>query len=146
MNLSTWIADLAARGLVAVAPTTAVPVEIFAGLPGGGLLHFRCRGTAVTLRRYDAADVQVALPTAYAGTSPEALSEADVRPLRSADGGVGRVVIPVGARPVAEVELDGRERFGWTGYEAGLLSVRVAAVLFDELLDTLAARTAPVAA
>src|SRR5688572_12293838 len=101
MNLTTWIDHLATRGLTAVAPTTAVPVELFALLPAGGLLHFRCRGTVVSLRRFEARDVHVALPTAYAGTTPEALSLSDVRSLRAAASalaaGSSRVVIPVDA-------------------------------------------------
>ena len=148
MNLSTWIADLAARGLPAVAPTTAVPVELFALLPDGGLLHFRCRGTGVTLRRFNAEDVSVALPTAYAGTDPEALALADVRSLRAAGPVLpqGRVVIPVAAEPTTQAAIDGAERFGWTGFEAGRLSVAAAAALLDELLAELAAGETAVAA
>ena len=136
MNLSTWITSLAARGLTALPPSTAVPVELYALLPGGDLLHFRSRGTSVTLRRFAAADVSVVLPTAYAGTTPEALSVSDVRSLRDAPG-AGRVVLPAAARPTAEVAIDGAARFGWTGFEAGLLPVAVAALLFDELLAAL---------
>ena len=123
MNLTTWTADLAARGLTALPPSTAVPVELYAVLPDGDLLHFRARGTTVTLRRYAADDVSVVLPTAYAGTTPEALAVADVRALPDAVG-AGRVLLPAHARPVAEVAIDGTARFGWTGFEAGLCRSR----------------------
>jgi hypothetical protein len=136
MTGPTWTTDLKHHGITLLPGSSTVPVEVYGLLPDGTALHFRCRGTSVTLRLYDAADVSVAVGvrepvrTELPVTGEVWLAPADV--LASAGG---RTVL-TGA-PLAEAVLDGRERFGWTAHEAGLLRPAAAVPLLLELLDDL---------
>ena len=133
-----WTFALAHRGLTPLAPTTAVPVELYALLPDGRALHFRCRGTSVTLRLYAATDVALAV-----GVRETVLTELPVAgevwvPLSAAPHSPDRPARAVfTAAPVASVAIDGRDRFGWTSHEAGLLRGTDALPLLDELLAVL---------
>jgi hypothetical protein len=138
---SDWALALDLRGLTPLPPTTAVPVELYALLPDGRVLHFRCRGTSVTLRLYAAGDVALAI-----GVRETVVTELPVVgevwvPLRDAVGVPGRAVFT--AAPLAAAFIDGRERFGWTGHEAGLLRGTDALPLLDELLAALVPGYAP---
>ncbi len=143
MNFDTWVADLTQRGMTVLPPSHAVPVELHVILPDGRGLHFRCRGTTVTLRLFAVADTRVAVPVAVSAPTefpvvPEVLlpvaEGVDQARMR---GAVFRLVFPNDARPQSVDSIDGRTRFGWSAYEAGLLSVEEAAPLFDELLTRL---------
>jgi hypothetical protein len=138
---SDWALALELRGLTPLSPTTAVPVELYALLPDGRAVHFRCRGTSVTLRLYAAADVAVAI-----GVRETVVTELPVVgevwvPLRDALGVPGRAVFT--SAPLAAAAIDGRERFGWTGHEAGLLRGTEALPFLDELLAVLVPESAP---
>lgn len=128
MNFRAWTRHLTARGLRILAPSHPVPVELWAVLPAGDVVHFRCRGTGASLERYAAADVGTVVP-------------ADGCDCGCAHHVTGAVTTRVQPRPAArprEVRrYDGRAERGWTSYEAGLLSVADAAELFDDLLDAL---------
>ena len=125
-SFSAWTAALAARGLTVLPSSHAVPVQLWARERGGGVLHFAARGTAVTLRRYATNDL----------TGLILRAECDCEEHRTAGAGQRTVLIP-GTTPLAEEILDGREEFGWSGIEAGLLDVPSAASLFDRLLHDL---------
>jgi hypothetical protein len=147
VTLSDWTAELAVRGIAVLPPTTAVPVELYASLPDGRGLRFRCRGTRVTLQLFDAMAVQLAVPVREA-TPTELPLMTEVRlPLAGArvmERQLVRVVLT--DAPVDSAVLDGAERFGWSGYEAGLLRVPQAKPLFEELLARLVPDLALVAA
>jgi len=140
MRFATWVADLTRRGITVLPPSHAVPIELHGVLPDGRGLHFRCRGTTVTLRLYAAAETRVALPMAVGAPTefpvvPEVLLPvAEGLDQARATGAAYRVVFPRAATPRAAATIDGQARFGWSAYEAGLLSVGGAAPLFDELL------------
>lgn len=138
---SDWTFALDARGLTPLAPTTSVPVELYALLPDGRALHFRCRGTSVTLRLYAAADVALAvgvrepvLPQLpVAGERWVALADA-LHTVHTPDRPARAVFT---SAPIASAAIDGRERFGWTSHEAGLLRGTESLPLLDELLAVL---------
>jgi hypothetical protein len=140
MRFDTWVADLTRRGITILPPTHAVPIELHAVLPDGRGLHFRCRGTTVTMRVFPAEAMRVALPvTIDAPTEfpivPEVLLPvAEGLDEARASGCAYRLVAPRGSAPESVAIVDGRARFGWSAYEAGLLTVAAAAPLFDELL------------
>jgi hypothetical protein len=142
MTLPDWVTELAGRGITVLPPTTAVPVELYAALPDGRALHFRCRGTQATMRVFAAESVRVAVPVREATpTELPLLTEvwlplagaADV--LRGGEHHLVRMVLA--GQPSTTAVVDGRERFGWSQYEAGLLRVRDAQPLFEELLAAL---------
>lgn len=133
---SDWALALDLRGLTPLAPTTSVPVELYALLPDGRALHFRCRGTSVTLAVYAAADVALAV-----AVREPVLTELPVTgevwvPLAEAPATAGARAVFTAA-PVASAAIDGRERFGWTSHEAGLLRGTDALPVLDELLALL---------
>jgi hypothetical protein len=129
-TFAAWIASLSVRGFGVLAASHAVPVQLWLRTADGAVLHFLARGTRVTLRQYAASDL----------TSLVLRAECDCEEHRTAGAGV-RTVLRPDARPVAEVGFDGAVTLGWTGVEAGLLGIRLAADLLDDLLDELA-RTA----
>lgn len=128
MDFSTWTRVLADRGLSVVPPSHAVPIDVWALLPGAGALHFRCRGTAATLAVYE--DAQLLL------TEPEVSATCDCGAEHRIARADSRVTPRANARPTALATYDGRADRGWTAHEAGLLSVAEAAVLFERLLAT----------
>jgi hypothetical protein len=121
LTFAAWTAALAERGLTVLPSSHAVPIELWAR-DDEGVLHFQAQGTRVRLRRYEASDL----------TGLILRSECDCEEHRSA-GAARRVVLRPGATPLAEAQVDGSAEFGWTGFEAGLLDVPTAAVLFDRL-------------
>lgn len=125
----TWAAftgDLAARGLT-VLLAHRVPVQLWLA-DGDRVLHLLARGTRVTLRRYDRSDL-VGLMLR---------SECDCAEHRTA-GARMRVTLAPGAEPLAERVLDGAERYGWTGVEAGLAPLPLLSAAFEELRAALPA-------
>lgn len=147
MTLSDWTAELALRGITVLPPTTAVPVELHASLPDGRGLHFRCRGTRATLRVFHAEAVQLAVPVREATPTELPLVTEVWLPLagtRVLERQLVRLVF-TGA-PAASAEMDGASRFGWSGHEAGLLRLREAKPLFEELLSGVLPELAAVAA
>jgi hypothetical protein len=141
MTLTDWTADLTARGITVLPPTTAVPVELYAVLPDGRGLHFRCRGTQAVLSVFAAESVRIAVPVHEATPTELPLLTEVWLPLTGLTGAQVSEHQPVrvilSGRPSAATAVDGRERFGWSGYEAGLLRVRDAQPLFEELLARL---------
>lgn len=127
LTFSSWTAALAERGLSVLPPSHPVPVELWAR-DADGVVHFRARGTTVTLRRYQDSDL----------TGLILRSECDCAEHRTAGAGTRTVLAP-GAAPVAEVQIDGAAEFGWRAIEAGRLDVPAAAVLFDLLHERLGA-------
>jgi hypothetical protein len=126
MDFSTWNRVLADRGLSVVPPSHAVPVDVWALLPGAGALHFRCRGTIATLAVYADADLVL--------TEPEVSASCDCGAEHRTARSETRVALRRGARPSAQATYDGRAERGWKGHEAGLLGVAEAALLFERLL------------
>ncbi len=136
MDFATWTRALSARGLQVVPPSHPVPVELWALLPAGGLIHFRCRGTRVTLDRYAEDDLLFVESPGRCGCDGGCADGP-----RARVGAVPpRVRIRPGARPVAAARFDGTRARRWSGHEAGLLTVEQAAPLFDVLLDRLQSR------
>jgi len=140
-SLSSWTANLAGRGITVLPPSAAVPVELHAALSDGRGLHFRCRGTQVRMRVFAAEDVRLAVPArALAPTELPLTTErwvplAEVEAAGALDVARARVVFT--GTPQAVAAIDGAQRYGWRGYEAGLLRIGQAAALFDELLGAL---------
>lgn len=130
MDFSAWTRALADRGFTVVPPSHIAPVDIWALTPQGTALHFRCRGTSVTLAEYADADLHVVMPTAICGCGCGAAAA----PPPSA----GQFSVRPGARPIRSTGYDGRRERGWTYQEAGLLTIGQAAVLFEALLGSLA--------
>jgi len=141
-TFAAWTAQLAARGIIVLPPSAAVPVELHATLPDGRALHFRCRGTRVTLRLFASDDVRLAVPAGAETPTELPLTTERWLPLGAAGEAPARVVFTGQAR--ASAVIDGTQRWGWRGYEAGLLRVREAAALFDELLGSVVPELAPV--
>jgi len=132
LTFSAWTASLSQRGFTVLPSSHAVPIELWLRTPldgrlGNEVLHLRARGTRVTLRRYSAA--------ALAGLILRA--ECDCEEHRTA-GATTRPALVPGSTPLAEAVYDGAAELGWVGYQAGLLDVPSAAVLFDRLLVELA--------
>lgn len=121
-SFAAWSAALAARGLAVLPASHVVPVELWLRERTGEVLVLRARGTSVVLRRY----------AASALTGLILRAECDCEVHRVAGAGQRTVLIP-GSRALAEVSVDGRAEFGWSGFEAGLLDVPAAAALFDRL-------------
>jgi hypothetical protein len=123
---AAWTSRLQRAGYAVLANSHAVPVELWLREPAGTVLVLRARGTRVTLRRY-AADSLTGLILR---------SECDCAAHRQA-GGTRRTALTPGATPVEEAAYDGADELGWVGYQAGLLDVASASVLFDRLLQRL---------
>lgn len=135
-TFSAWASSLTRRGFTVLPSSHGVPVELWLRAPidgplGNEMLHLRARGTRVTLRRYSAA--------ALAGLILR--SECDCEEHRTA-GATTRTALVPGAQPLAEVVYDGAAEVGWAGYQAGLLDVPSASVLFERLLGELAPHAA----
>lgn len=126
-TFTAWVASLSARGHSVLAASHAVPIQLWLRRQDGSVLHFLARGTRVSLRQYDAADL----------TSLVLRSECDCEEHRTAGAGA-RTVLRPGSVPSAELVFDGAETLGWTGYEAGLLDVATAAGMFEEMSGELA--------
>jgi hypothetical protein len=138
MTLSDWTAELARRGITVMPPTTAVPVELYAALPDGRALHFRCRGTRATLRIYAADSVHLAVPVREATPTELPLTTEIRLPFAGAQVVERHLVrMVISGVPIASAVHDGAQRYGWSRYEAGLLRVGEAKQLFEELLATL---------
>ncbi len=139
-DLAAWGRVLGARGLQLLPTSRAVPVDAWVRAPVGRavgraeLLHLRARGTRVTLRSYDPADLAAVILR----------SECDCESHRTAGAAYRTSLVP-GAVPGAEVVYDGAAEAGWTGVEAGLLRVDGAAALFEVLLPRLRAEQAALA-
>lgn len=140
MQFSDWTAQLRRRHVSVVAPSAAVPIELYALLPGDRVLHLRCRGTTVTLCLFPGADVRVAVPVVEP-VRPELAMQGECRlPLTVARellerrDSRARLVVEPDAAPLAVAAVDGAARYGWSGHEAGLLRPAQVAPLFDELL------------
>ena len=132
--------ELQRHGITLLPGSSTVPVELYALLADGRALHFLCRGTSVTLRLHDGADVAVAVGIREAvRTELPVTGEVWFAPGDVLASAGGRTVLT--GSPVAEAVLDGRERFGWTGHEAGLLRPAAALPLLLELLDDLVGDT-----
>ena len=126
-TFASWVSTLSARGYSVLAASHAVPIQLWLRAGDGTVLHFLARGTRVSLRRYAASDL----------TTLVLRSECDCEEHRTAGAGARTVLTP-GATPAAEVVFDGASELGWRGYEAGLLDVATAALMFDGLLEDLA--------
>ncbi len=133
MDFAAWTRTLFDRGLRVVPPSHPAPVRLWALLPAGGLLHFRCHGTFVDLERYAEGDFLFADPAGRCDCGCGQHLPAPQAP--------PRLVLRTGARPVDGVRHDGAAEGGWRAYEAGLLSVDAAAEVFDRLLAELAPPT-----
>ena len=131
---TAWADELRRRGITVLPGASAVPVELYGLLPDGRALHFRCRGTSATLRLHAAGDVALAVGVREA-VRPELPVTGEVwLPVTDFVGApTGRAVL-LGAA-VAQAVLDGSDRFGWSGHEAGMLRGPAALPLFTELLD-----------
>ena len=125
LTFTTWSSALADRGLTVLPASHAVPVELWIR-DRDQVLHLSARGTTVALRSYAGSDL----------TGLILRSECDCEEHRVAGAG-RRTVLTPGAVPSAEVRIDGREEFGWSTIEAGLLDVPTAAMLLDRLLTEL---------
>jgi hypothetical protein len=140
-TFAAWTTELARRGITVLPPSAAVPVELHAALPDGRAVHFRCRGTRVSLRVFAAEDVRLAVPARAGAPTELPLTTERWLPLGAAGAAPTRVVFTGQATATAAIE--GGQRWGWRGYEAGLLRVREAALLFDELLGSVVPELAP---
>jgi hypothetical protein len=144
VHLQEWTRDLAGRGITVTAPTTTVPVDLWALTEEGLALHLRCRGRRVRLSVWVAATLRRAVPGAVVDLPGH---PARVERLVGVDDAPDApLVVPSGTEPERVVEIDGADRFGWTGVEAGRLTVGEAAALLDELLVEAGLLAAPVAA
>jgi hypothetical protein len=149
MRFNSWVFALAMRGISVLPPSHAVPIELHALLPDGRGMHFRCRGTTVTLRVFSAEATRVAVPLEIDAPTefplvPDVLcSVAEGLDHARATGVAYRLVFPRAAKPEDVASIDGRARFGWSAHEAGLLSVRAAAPLLDELLARVSGEAQP---
>jgi hypothetical protein len=123
ITFAAWTTALTARGFTVLPSSHAVPIELWLRTRRNEVLHLRARGTSVTLRRYPAA--------ALAGLILR--SECDCEEHRRA-GATTRTTLMPGAVALSEAVYDGADELGWVGYQAGLLDVASAAVLFDRLL------------
>ncbi|HET7690555.1 MAG TPA: hypothetical protein VFK41_09265 [Nocardioidaceae bacterium] len=137
LTFAAWSSSLTQRGFTVLPSSHAVPIELWLRTPfdgplGNEVLHLRARGTRVTLRRFSA--------TALAGLILR--SECDCEEHRTA-GATTRTSLVPGAQPLAEVVYDGAADLGWVGYQAGLLDVPSASVLFDRLLAEIAPGAVP---
>jgi hypothetical protein len=129
MEFRTWTRSLYDRGIRVIPPSHPTPVQVWAVLPSGGVVRFRCRGTTVTLVSYDPGDLQLLAPASTCACGCGTEVTGPVHPQR--------VAVRAGARPIEGTVFDGAVERGWFGYEAGLLPVAEAAPLFDVLLDQL---------
>lgn len=129
MDFTTWARHLSDRDIHLISPSHPTPVRVRALLPSGDLAEFLCRGTTATLARYAASDLVFVEPRSSGDGCGCGCGEALAEPVTAP-----RVVVRAGAEPRRVVRFEGATERGWTGYEAGLLSVDEAAPLFDSLL------------
>ncbi len=134
LTFESWTAALSARGFTVLPSSHAVPIELWLRTERNEVLHLRARGTKVTLRRYTAA--------ALAGLILRA--ECDCEEHRLAGAATRTTLVP-GSVPLTEAVYDGAAELGWVGYQAGLLDVPSASVLFDRLLLEVDGRATAVA-
>ena len=125
MQLQEWTRDLAGRGITVTAPTTTVPVDLWALTVDGLALHLRCRGRRVRLSVWAAAALRRAVPGAVVDLPGHPAR--DERLVGVHEAPEAPLVMPSGVEPERVVEIDGTECFGWTGIEAGLVAAPVAA-------------------
>lgn len=144
MQLQEWTRDLAGRGITVTAPTTTVPVDLWALTDDGSALHLRCRGRRVRLSVWVAASLRRSVPGVVVDLPGHPAQ--DERLVGLYEAPAAPLVVPAGVKPERVVEIDGAERFGWTGIEAGRLTVGEAAGLLDQLLSEAGLALAPVAA
>jgi hypothetical protein len=144
VQLQEWTRDLAGRGITVTAPTTTVPVDLWALTLDGLALHLRCRGRRVRLSVWAAAALRRAVPGPVVDLPGHPAR--DERLVGVHEAPEAPLVVPSGVEPGRVVEIDGTERFGWTGIEAGRLTVGEVAGLLDELLVEAGLVTAAVAA
>jgi hypothetical protein len=138
MSRLDWSTALATYGISVLPPTSYVPAEVYGHLPDGRGLRFRCRGTRISLQLFAAEDVQLAAPIYE--TTPTELpllleSRVPLAGARIVERDLVRLIFT--GSPAAMAEIDGAERFGWTRYEAGLLSTEEALALLPELMGRL---------
>ncbi|MFK4085348.1 hypothetical protein ACI2LF_14640 [Kribbella sp. NPDC020789] len=133
MKLPAFADLLASHGLRLLPGSHAVPVELLVQLPDATIVRFTARGTTLQLQHYPAGALTAITIAAECGCG-------DPHP----QTGPARVTLSRYAVPTDERTIDGELLFGWTSYEAGLLSLADAAGYFFQLLDDL--RPAPVAA
>lgn len=127
LTFSAWTEALRRRGFTVLAPSHAVPVQLWLLTPDGSALHLLARGSRLTLSRYAATDLAAMVLR----------SECDCQEHRTRGAAV-RTVLTTGAVPVAQAVYDGADRRGWRAFEAGLADVATAAEIFEELLRELA--------
>lgn len=128
LTFAQWIAALSREGYGVLAASHAVPVQLWLQTGDGAVLHFLARGTRLTLRAYDEADL----------TALILRSECDCEEHRTAGAGVRTVLTP-GAVPTAETAFDGATELGWTSVEAGLVDIAFAAEVFAALREEIGA-------
>ncbi len=124
-----WTRALTARGYDVLPPSHAVPVSLWlreGTAADDRVLHFAARGTRLRLTAYRPSDLTTLLLRAAC----------DCAEHRQA-GATGRVVLNTGAVALEVHEIDGAEVFGWSGHEAGLLTLQETAGLFESLLARL---------
>ncbi|MET9023601.1 hypothetical protein ABZV93_26880 [Actinopolymorpha sp. NPDC004070] len=137
MDFAAWTRTLFDRGLRVVPPSHPAPVRLWALLPAGGLLHFRCHGTTVDLERYAEGDFLFADPAPRCDCGcGEHLPAPQAPP---------RLVLRTHTQPADGVRYDGAAEQGWRGFEAGLLTVDAAAEVFNRLVTDLLPGLAPAA-
>lgn len=125
-TFAAWLADLEADGLT-VLGAHRVPVQLWLLDVDGSALHLRAAGTRVVLRRYAGGDL----------TALVLRAECDCAEHRAA-GARTRLALDPAAVPVEEAVFDGATLLGWRGVEAGLVDVRTAAAVLEDLLGVLA--------
>jgi hypothetical protein len=123
-TFADWVGLLRAAGFTVLPQSHAVPVDLWLREPSGRILHLRARGTRVVLRAYEDSDLTTVLLRA----------ECDCAEHRAA-GAAGRSVLTPGAVPSAEAVYDGAAEAGWSGVEAGLLTVGDASGILVLLLS-----------
>ncbi|GAB3923538.1 hypothetical protein GCM10029976_013880 [Kribbella albertanoniae] len=124
MNLPAFADLLASRGLRLLPGSHAVPVELLVQLPDATIARFTARGTTLQLQHYPAEALTTITIAAECGCG-------DHHP----QTGPARVTLSRYAVATDERVIDGELQFGWTSYEAGLLSLADAAGYFFQLLD-----------
>jgi hypothetical protein len=122
-GLTSGAADLARHGLTVLPASHAVPVLLWLRTAGDDVLLVTARGTRIALNAYRSSDLTAVLLR----------SECNCPEHRRA-GAAWRTVLRPGAEPWHEARLDGADRHGWRGYEAGLLTVAEAMPYVLELL------------
>jgi hypothetical protein len=122
-DLTSLTAYLARRGLTVLPASHPVPVLLWLRTAEDDVLLVTARGTRIALRAYRSEDLTAVLLR----------SECNCPEHRKA-GAAWRTVLRPGAEPWHEAWLDGADRHGWRGYEAGLLTAAEAMPYVEELL------------